>query len=423
MGSTRSTGRTRANGEGSYRVRGKSVEFRWDGKSISEKVNGRTLPELRKRLDELCSMPSSYNAKETIPMVGQEWLNSLDEQVDLKKMERSTVEGYKYTFAIIQRMYKDIEFVKATPKELYNGIVGARKVRKEKDGVTEEVAVIETDEPYDIGTLRKMRAMLGQIYAYGVFTDRINATDDPTRYIPEIKTTERKQSKKEAYTEDQVVFLLNNLEETATGYAARLCLARGYRGQEVVVLTADDIAEDGSTIRICKALKRGEKGHYYTGNTKSAASDRLDYIPEFARPWAMWLREHAVNGYILPNDRRGHVTTEVWRQHYYAAVTKTGIKPLAPHQMRHTFITTLRTRMGTEGKIVMSITGQSDPRAMEGYNHVDMEAKRKVAQKQDRYIRNLLAGKKESRKTTSYKIVPIGDRLGKNPDLSSKQAN
>lgn len=380
----RGGGRTRGNGDGSYRIRGKSVQFRWDGKTHSEPVDGRNDKALKERLRELTAKPDGYSLRETLATVGREWFNSLADEVARGRLEESTRAGYEYTLKIIESEFKKDIFSDATPKRIYDGINNVRKTVRRKDKESGEF--IYTIEEYDIGTLRKMRTMMGQIYAYGVFTDRIAPSDDPMPYVPTIKNTKRKPQRKEAYEESEVVTLYNNLEETAIGYAARLCLARGYRGQEVVILKPEDIAEDGSTIQIQKALKRGEKGKYYVGKTKSASSDREDVIPAFARPWAIWLREHAKNGYILPNGSGNHITIEVWRKHYYEAVKKAGIEPLNPHRMRHTATTTMQVRAGISGKVVMAINGQSDERTMEGYNHVDRQAKEIAAEQLDRYM-------------------------------------
>jgi integrase len=410
-------GRTRANGEGSYRQRGKSIEFRWAGKTLTEPRDGRSEKELRDRLKELLGMPSAFDPRITLANLAHEWYNDLEKRVREGTLEESTYENYKYTLAKITKEFEKDVFIETDAKRIYDGMANVRKASEEMDKDTG--LFLESDEKASHEMLRKIRAMLNQIFSYGVFTNRIKPADNPMPYVPELRSAERKKPTKKAYTEDEVVLLIKNLPETRIGYAIRLCIACSFRGQELVMLKDSDISADGSTIVIDKALKRGHKGRFYPGVTKSEASDRLTEVPPFARPWAIWLRENAVNGYILPDKNGKHITTDMWRYHHKKAVESIGLEPLTPHKLRHTATTNMRTRAGIKGKVVMAINGQSDEPTMERYNHVDQDAKRLAARRYDKYMSRLLSGKKEDGKPASFKLLPIGQRLGNTRNSAS----
>jgi integrase len=403
-------GRTRANGEGSYRQRGKSIEFRWDKKTLTEPRNGRTERELRERLSELVGMPSAFDPRITLAAIAREWYAELERRVQEGTLEESTYENYKYTLAKITKEFEKDVFIEIDAKRIYDGLLSVRKASEEMDKCTG--LFLDSDEKASREMLRKIRAMLNQIFSYGVFTNRINPADNPMPYVPELRSAERKKPTKKAYTEDEVVHLIKNLPQTRIGYAIRLCIACSFRGQELVMLRDADISADGSTIVIDKALKRGHKGRFYPGVTKTEASDRLTEVPPFARPWAIWLRENAVSGYILPDNRGQHITTDMWRYHHKKAIDSIGLEPLTPHKLRHTATTNMRTRAGIQGKVVMAVNGQSNEATMEGYNHVDQDAKRLAARRYDKYMSRLLSGKKEEGKPVTFKLLPIGQRLG-----------
>lgn len=423
--------RTRANGEGSYRPRGKlgnSIEFRWgdaeNKKTLTEPRNGRTEKELRDRLIELRGQPVAFDPRIKFVDLAQEWYVDLENRVQDNTLEESTYYGYQYTLDTLKRLFEGDIFIELTAKKIDKKIASAKK--KMRGDVCKKFEV--SDERYSKETQSKLRTMLCQIFAYGVLTDRIKPENDPMRYVPKIRSNERKKPEKKAYTESEVVKLLKDLPYTRVGYAARVCLACSFRGQELLMIMADDISEDGSEINIEKAIKRGRYG-YYDGNTKTEASDRTTDVPQPAWPWAKWLRDHAANGYIMPDESKtgrlrsaGHLSLAVWRKRYYKAVKAAGVEPLTPHKMRHTATTGMRTRAGIDGKIVAAINGQSDQATMEGYNHVDRDAKKKAAKEYGQYLQDIMDGK-EYRKPTTFKVLSFGQRMGKSEGNGRSKAN
>lgn len=113
----------------------------------------------------------------------------------------------------------------------------------------------------------------------------------------------------------------------------------GLRRGEVFALTRADIAADGSTVRINKAVNT--YGHNPTaGPTKTAESNRTVTVPPHVRPVVV---AH-LNEYVgkpksallfVDPERGGYVTEGRYRPHFFAARTAIGHEELHFHDLRH----------------------------------------------------------------------------------------
>jgi integrase len=379
--------RIRANGEGSYRVRGESVQFRWPGGTLTEKIGGRAAKELRGRLAEIASGPIQIDPNMTLSAWADTWYAALEEHVKADELEESTYEGYKYTKEIIKKVWPSDILTEINAEKIEKGL---REVRKPMQIVDDAGNKTISWVSYDFRTVQKIKAMLGQIFKAAVKAGRIERLKNPMLDVDRLKNTERPQSRKAAYTNTEIAKLYRNLSDDRTGHLIRVCISCGFRGQEMLALGPTDIEPDGSMIVIDKAIKRGRKGRAYQGATKTPGSDRTVYVPAIAQPSAKFLRDHAEDNYILPNGEGGHIGWTCYRERYYKAVMDAGVIPIKPHKMRHTYTTLERVRLREADTLVMSNTGHSDIETMEGYTLIQDEEKRAAAERLDEFLRSII---------------------------------
>jgi integrase len=386
--------RVRANGEGSYRIRGDSVQFRWPGGTLTEKVDGRTAKTLRTRLAELCGMPDGYQPRLTIGAYARQYYAKLRARVEDKTLELSTYCSYEPIIQIIEKEFANDGLLETSAEEISDKI---SKITSHVFGKDEAGNVRETIRPYAFSVYKHIKWMLGQIYKGAAAAKKIRPTDNPMLLVPRLArprlavVDENTQAApaKEYYDIDEVAQLLMTLPDNKYGHAIIVDAGCGFRGQELRPLRTWDIEPDGSVINIGKASKR-KKGGAYLGNTKTPASDRIVAVPPFARQSAIWLRNHAANDYIMPNKKDGYVSYRSYLDGYNAAMKHTGLERLAPHKMRDTQISAVRYEAGEDAGVVMAMSGHSDRETMEGYAHVSMDKKQAAAEKYDTLVQTAL---------------------------------
>lgn len=386
-------GRKRGNGEGSFRVRGKSVEFRWtaDGtpKTKSEPVEGRTKKELRDRLEKLRGQPKNYNDKGLLETVARAWYAERSSQVSAKvrRIEESSYATDAYTLETVCKMFAKSMLVDLTPADIDQRIPSATytRVTKRKDGT-------ETSETrhYSMSVQKKAKSMLHQIFAYAVSKKMIAPADNPMLLVQRLTGATREDVPEEKlervtapefYSASEICDLVERLPHNKYGDAYLVSVGCCFRGQEMRARRDTDIEPDGTAVDVWNAVKRGLGGRDYIGLTKSEKGDRLAAVPWFAQAAARRLREGAINGYILPNKSGGYVRYTTYRQGIADALRKAGVRQLPPHKARNTYISNMKFLIGEDAQVIMSESGHSDRATMEGYAEVTFERRQAAAEK------------------------------------------
>jgi integrase len=394
--------RTRANGEGSYRIRGNSVQFRWgDGNTLTEPVNGRSDKKLRDRLIELRGMPENYDARLKVGTFIRLWYKELWSRVENKTLEESTYVNYEFTVKIIEEEFKNDLLIDLTADDINKRVP---KIMNKNVVLDENKEMKVITKPYTFGIYKKVKSMLNQMFRSAAAKKIIKPADNPMLLVEDlVDNTREAQAEsapsvdvKENYTLAEVAQLLDTLPNNKYGHAIIVNIGCSFRGQELRPLRTWDIEPDGSLINIGKASKRGLTGEYI-GKTKSKNSDRLVAVPDFAQPSAKWLRDHAINDYIMPNKTGKSVTYRSYLDGYNAAMKNTGVVPLTPHKTRDTYTTLMRFEVGEDPSIIMAGTGHADRETMEGYSHVSLENKQSAADKFNALIQAELVKRHEKK--------------------------
>ena len=214
--------------------------------------------------------------------------------------------------------------------------------------------------------LAQCRGMLFQIFKKAVANDYL--MKNPVEYAEKMR--KRPPKRKEAFTADEVRYLMENLPEDKIGWSIRLLLATGMRTQELLGLEPRHIAKDGASITIEQALVR-IKGSVAIGTPKSYDSYRTIPVPPMVRYCARALREteekYVWNSPKIPDHpcNPSHFATQ-----FKATLEKMdNVRVLTPHCCRHTYVSQLQA-LGVSVETIQSIVGHADLDMTRHYLHV-----------------------------------------------------
>lgn len=246
----------------------------------------------------------------------------------------------------------------------------------------EEIKPMDVNEFHDFllsssfsrSYVTKCRAMLIQILDAAEANEIIGS--NPARKAKGIRKfptlEEESVCKKDSFSDAEQKILRNCLPDNMTGHTIRVMLGTGIRTQEVLALQPADIAEDGSTISISKAIKTVNGGPTL-GPPKSKKGRRIVPVPEDYRSNALYLKHNAGKPYIWTSKREnGLFDVGAFRRRYYTVIKQiAGVRPLSPHCCRHTYISNLEKR-GVPMEQIARLAGHSNITTTDGYLHTDI---------------------------------------------------
>lgn len=285
----------------------------------------------------------------------EEWYADLEGQI-----QSSTYSGYRYTLNILEDHFGRMKLVDIIPLDINKFY---RKM----------------EASYSTSYLRKFRAMLIQIFDCA--DDNGIISRNPARHSKTIKNSQDKKKKKDAFSEEEIRILMEKLPYDMLGNSIRLLLGTGMRSQELLALTKDDIAADGSTIRINKAVKMVD-GKPELGPPKSELSNRIIPVPGEYVPYALYVREHGANPFLWTLSYKSALCgVETFRRKYKRLLGKIdGVRVLTPHCCRHTYITRLQAQ-GVPMETISRLAGHSDTDTTDGYLHISLDTLSQAVEK------------------------------------------
>lgn len=286
----------------------------------------------------------------------ERWYQDYADQV-----QPSTYSVYRYTLNIIQQILGQKKLNSILPMDV-------------------EAFLRKLKEDYSDSQVSKCRAMLIQIYDAAEANELV--VRNPARKAKKLRTVQTivlpenrqaESAKKDAFTPEEVDALLTELNNDLTGNSIRLMIGTGMRVQELLALTKDDIAEDGSSIRIDKAVKTVE-GKSTLGPPKSASGNRIIPVPASFRAAAQFLREHGGSPFLWTSSWKNPLySVASFRDKYYRALKKIGgVRRLSPHCCRHTYITLLQSK-GVPMETIARLAGHSAIETTDHYLHISAD--------------------------------------------------
>ena len=285
----------------------------------------------------------------------EEWYADLKGQI-----QDSTYSGYRYTLDILESHFGKMKLVDIIPLDINKFY---RKM----------------EEKYSTSYLRKFRAMLIQIFDFA--DDNGIISRNPARHSKAIKDAKSEKKKKDAFREEEIAILMKKLPDNMMGNSIRLLLGTGMRTQELLALTVNDIAPDGSTITINKAVKT-VGGLSKLGPPKSELSNRIIPIPAEYRSYALYVRNHGAQPFLWTLSYKSPLCgVETFRRKYKKEIEKIeGVRVLTPHCCRHTYITRLQAK-GVPMETISRLAGHSDTDTTDGYLHISLETLTQAVEK------------------------------------------
>lgn len=273
------------------------------------------------------------------------------------QVQPSTYSSYRYTLNIIK------------------GQLGGKKLCDVLPMHINQMMDQLVDKGYSLSQISKCRAMLIQFFDSADNNGLI--AQNPARKAKVIRDRDGSlalpRAQKDAFTEAEIQLLRKKLPGDLLGNSIMAMLGSGMRVQELLALTPEDIAEDGSSVLISKAIKMVD-GIPTLGPPKSRSSNRTIPIPEAYREYARFLREHGGPQLVWSPPGQGtYYSVGSFRQRYYRALTGIeGVRKLSPHCCRHTYVTQLQAK-GVSLELIARLTGHSSVSTTQHYAHTTTE--------------------------------------------------
>lgn len=263
------------------------------------------------------------------------------------QVQPSTYSGYQYTLKLLKEAFGDVIIDTIRPIDIN------RYLNRLHEGGSSH------------SKISKCRAMLIQIFDFAEGNDAVKK--NPARFAKSIRNNDY-ASGKDSFTEEEVDTLLTKLPYNKLGHGIRALLGSGMRVQELLALKPKEIADDGSSIHICRAVKMVD-GKATEGPPKSKAGYRDIPIPAAFRASVLYLKTHANGKYIWCNDDKLHCVGTFRKWYYDMLQDIPGVRPLPPHCCRHTYVSLLEAR-GVPMEQIARLVGHSKIATTKGYLHI-----------------------------------------------------
>ena len=272
------------------------------------------------------------------------------------QVQPSTYSGYKYTLALLKKQFGSTPICEILPMH----------INRYTDAIT--------SQGYSSSQIRKCRAMLIQIFTAAENNGLImrNPALHAKKARKKRQMGKAEPAKKDAFTEAEVERLYTDLPQDLIGHGIRGMLGTGLRVQELIALTAEDIAEDGSWVDVNKAIEMVD-GKPHLDVTKSELSTRIIPVPESYRSSFLYLRANGGRDRIYQPGNNPLYGVGSFRRRYYTALKQVpGVRKLSPHCCRHTYATRLE-KQGVPLQVIARLMGHARMETTGVYLHTGLD--------------------------------------------------
>lgn len=356
--------RKRGNGEGTIRqmpsgrwswarMAGRDVE----GKVVYDRVTANTKKELiaavedykRRQVDEAIKLPMP-----DFTLWSEQWYDRYKSNLRI-----STQGSYEYTLRKLQTYW------------------GNMPLDQIKTSSIDDMLIALETEKVSKSYIKKMKIMLSQILGAAEADDIIRK--NPARYSTHRIGEQGNAHSKDAFTAEEICNIWILKVSKQRDFAILSC-ATGMRTQELLALRGDDIAEDGASITISRAVNM-DGNIPIIGLTKSRDSNRVIPVPTSAQHIAAKYRNY---GECLiwqsPQKPDRPINPSTYRAAFERLCKAAGVRCLTPHCCRHTYITQLHAH-GVDMTVIKALAGHSRRDVTEGYTHLSWETLSAAADK------------------------------------------
>ena len=341
----------RGNGEGSFRQRGNTWEvsimlgYKPTGARNIKTFYGATKAEARRKMQAYMDARDRGMDVDTDYTVA-EWIEVYME-LHSPNIKPVTIESYRYTAKLI------------------NKHIGDKSIRKIRPMDVEMLLLRLKEEGRSDSALSQVRGLLYSVMHKAVGNNLI--VNNPVAYAPKLR--KRPPTEKDIFTKEDYKILMDKLPNTLIGNSVKILLFTGMRSQELLALTPEHIAPDGSEIYIRQAVSM-ERGHVTISTPKSYDSVRTIAVPSIARESALFLR-NTQNHFVWQSPVEDKpVNPSTFRKIYRECLESIpGVRYLPPHNCRHSYVSLLVAEH-VELPIAQALVGHSTQLMTMHYTHV-----------------------------------------------------
>lgn len=353
----------RGNHEGSYRQRSNGtweasimLGFKPTGARNIKYFYGATKAEVRRKMQAYIDARDRGMDVDTDYTLA-EWIDVYME-LHSPNIKPVTVENYRYTAKLINKHLGDKLIKKIRPMD-----VEMLLLRLKEEGRSDSA-------------LSQVRGLLYSVMHKAVGNNLI--INNPVAYAPKLR--KRPPTEKDIFTKEEYKILMDKLPNTLIGNSVKILLFTGMRSQELLALTPEHIAPDGSEIYIRQAVSM-ERGHVTISTPKSYDSVRTIAVPSIAQESALFLR-NTQNHFVWQSPVEDKpVNPSTFRKLYRECLESiSGVRYLPPHNCRHSYISMLISKQ-VSLPVAQALAGHSAQLMTMHYTHIQSNVKADAVEK------------------------------------------
>ena len=292
-------------------------------------VRAATEAEARAKCNELLATVAAGEPVEhgTAPTLASqlEWWR--DYALPARKLAPATVDQYRWALALLTEGLGRARLRSLTPEHV------------------ERFLGKLAEDGYKANSVRIVRTTLSQVLTEALKRGHVDRNAAALAHLP---ATAAPPAERDALTADEAQHLLAAAADDRLAAHWTLALTTGARRGELLGLAWENVDLEAGTLTIRQALRRGAKGGYELGPTKTRASVRTVRLGPSARTA---LKAHRTaqrsermaagprwrqSGLVFTTTVGTHLDPNTIRHRWNALCKTAGIEGRVPHEMRHT---------------------------------------------------------------------------------------
>ncbi len=234
------------------------------------------------------------------------------------------------------------------------------------------------------GTVEKHYVIIRLIFKMAFLSDLIERNPMDKVPHPKRRKSEPRRAEIEAYTADELIYILNclSLEPLKWHALVTLVAVTGIRRGECCGLQWKYVDFKNNEITIAKTINYTPKAGIYEDTPKNGKTRTIPVDPgamELLKQWQREQSQHAISPFVFTQENSADPMHPQSPERYLRNFSKRyGIEHLHPHKLRHTFASVAITN-GADIASISEILGHCDKSVtLRMYTHADKESMKRA---------------------------------------------